>query len=275
MSYLVHHLNCGTMCPHCARLFDAERSLLQRGRFVCHCLLVETPRGLVLVDTGLGTADVSQARQRLGRAFVQMMSPVLSRDETAIEQIRALGYSPGDVQHILPTHLDPDHAGGLSDFPQARVHVYRPELHAALVPRFPDNFRFRAAQFNHGPLWAVHDQPTETFFGLPAIRPVADLDILMVPLVGHTRGHVGVAVKHGQRWVLHCGDSYYHRAQLSEDPIVPIGIEVFQVVVQTLPDARKQSLRAVQALARAHSDEIDFFCAHDPVEFERMAGQVA
>ncbi len=37
--------------------------------------------------------------------------------------MKRLGYSINDVRHIILTHLDLDHAGGLHDFPNAAVHV--------------------------------------------------------------------------------------------------------------------------------------------------------
>lgn len=47
----VHHLNCGCMCPLGGPLMDGF-SRSPTARLICHCLLVETERGLVLVDTG-------------------------------------------------------------------------------------------------------------------------------------------------------------------------------------------------------------------------------
>ena len=35
--------------------------------------------------------------------------------ETAVQQVKALGYSPSDVRHVLLTHLDRDHAGPEAD----------------------------------------------------------------------------------------------------------------------------------------------------------------
>ena len=53
----VHHINCGTFCPVGGALMDG-RSRGLRGRLVCHCLLLETNDGLILVDTGLGLRDM-------------------------------------------------------------------------------------------------------------------------------------------------------------------------------------------------------------------------
>jgi hypothetical protein len=63
----IHHLNCGTLCPHGARLINGEDGWLAPGRIVCHCLLIEVGDGLVLLDTGFGTEDTRNPRQ-LGAA---------------------------------------------------------------------------------------------------------------------------------------------------------------------------------------------------------------
>ena len=59
----LHHLNCISSCPLGGRLMDGRSSgVLQRGALCCHCQLLETDRGLVLVDTGFGLADVAAPR---------------------------------------------------------------------------------------------------------------------------------------------------------------------------------------------------------------------
>ena len=56
-------------------------------------------------------------------------------EETAAHQIAALGYSLDEVRHIVLTHLDLDHAGGMADFPRAQVHVLAAEHNAAFKAR--------------------------------------------------------------------------------------------------------------------------------------------
>ena len=84
---------------------------------MCHCLLVETDEGLVLIDSGLGTDDLGE-NSRLPAAFRFLSSPP-SDGPTALHHVLRLGFSPSDVRHIVLTHLDMDHAGGISDFPAA------------------------------------------------------------------------------------------------------------------------------------------------------------
>lgn len=267
----IHHMNCGTMCPVCRRLINGIGGFFERASMVCHCLLLETEQGLVLVDTGLGQSDVREPNKRLGVGFVALLSPQLKMEETALAQIQALGFKRADVKHIVPTHLDPDHAGGLSDFPDAQVHVFEPEHRHAMNPSLRDSLRFRKVQFEHGPNWNIHTETPETWFGFQAIRPIAGIDLLMVPLIGHTRGHVGVAVKQGAKWLLHCGDAYFHRSEVAAFPetAMPAVLAFFEKLVQTLPAERVATQARLRKLAKHHGGEVELFCAHDPVEFAR------
>jgi glyoxylase-like metal-dependent hydrolase (beta-lactamase superfamily II) len=148
---IVHHLNCGTMCPVGGRLMDGPGRGPGPARLVCHCLLIESERdGLVLVDTGLGLRDVRRPRPRLDGTFLSIMRLPLREEETAVRQIERLGYRASDVRHIVLTHLDFDHAGGLEDFPDATVHVLEAEHHAAAGSRsgFVARGRYRPMQWD-------------------------------------------------------------------------------------------------------------------------------
>jgi len=59
----------------------------------------------------------------LSRFFLFLLSPDFREEHTALRQIERLGYHPRDVRHIVLSHLDFDHAGGLDDFPHATVHM--------------------------------------------------------------------------------------------------------------------------------------------------------
>ncbi|HMJ38052.1 MAG TPA: MBL fold metallo-hydrolase, partial [Verrucomicrobiae bacterium] len=127
----VHHLNCGSLCPHGRRLINGDGSLRDRGLIVCHCLAIEAGEELILVDTGFGIEDAQDPR-RLGVQRLVNARPEVGT--TALKQLEGLGFTASDVRHIVTTHLDPDHTGGLPDFPAAEVHVFAPELEAALHP---------------------------------------------------------------------------------------------------------------------------------------------
>ncbi|HEY5206135.1 MAG TPA: MBL fold metallo-hydrolase, partial [Roseiarcus sp.] len=126
----IHHLNCGSLCPRGGKLFGGSGGPLSPAPMCCHCLLIEGDDGMILVDSGLGVEDVNEPR-RLGFLFNAMLRPRLDVAETALRQVADLGFRPSDVRHIVPTHLDLDHAGGIADFPDAAVHIFADELRAA------------------------------------------------------------------------------------------------------------------------------------------------
>lgn len=267
----VHHLNCGSLRPLGARFIDGEPGYLRRARLVCHCLLLETDSGLVLVDTGFGEQDVAD-RKRLG-GFRHLIQPVLDTEEPAVRQVVRLGFAVEDVRHIVLTHLDLDHAGGLPDFPSARVHVLATEHAAATGPlKPPDKLRYRAAQWAHGPDWSLYEPGGEPWFGFDAVRSLKDLpeEILMVPLAGHTRGHAGVAVDLGDKWLLHAGDSYFFHGEMDpERRWCSPGLRVFQTLAEVDRKARLANQRRLHELALGHRDEVELFSAHSATELRR------
>jgi glyoxylase-like metal-dependent hydrolase (beta-lactamase superfamily II) len=271
----VHHLNCGTLCPVSARLINGAGSWLARGRMVCHCLLLETKSGLALVDTGLGTGDIADPRHRLNVPFVTVTGPRLVREETALAQLERLGLPAREVRHIVPTHLDLDHAGGLSDFPDAEVHVDADE-HAAAMARRTSNERgrYRPRQWAHHPRWQLHRQGPggDRWYGFDAVRalPGSDDEVLLVPLPGHTRGHSAVAVRSDRGWLLHAGDAYFFHGEVhGAKPRCPPGLVLFQRLIAVDHAARLRNRDRLRALVREHGHEVRVFSAHCPVELER------
>jgi glyoxylase-like metal-dependent hydrolase (beta-lactamase superfamily II) len=240
------------------------------GRMVCHVLLVEDADGLVLVDTGFGTPEVRDPR-RLGRPFGALARPVLEEAETAVAQVRELGFDPVDVRHIVMTHLDFDHAGGLADFPGAEVHVFAREHEVAMNPSSRERPRYLAPQWEHGPQWVKHDVEGDEWLGFESVRvlPGGGDDLLMIPLPGHTRGHTGVAVRRPDGWLLHCGDAYFHRGEVGTPSRCPAGLRLYQSVTGVNSKLRLQNLERLQELARQHPDDLTLLCSHDPVVLER------
>jgi len=265
----IHHLNCGTMCPHGARLINGEGGLLEAGRIVCHCLLIEAGDGLVLVDTGFGTGDVRKPRQ-LGPLF-SLMGAKVELGETALKQVEALGFAAGDVRHIVTTHLDPDHSGGLPDFPEAEVHVFAPELDAALDPGLRDRQRYLEPHFEHGPRWVSHDVEGDEWLGFESVRilPGIDAEVLLVPLVGHSRGHTGIAVNAPDGWFLHCGDAYFHHGEVASPPHCPPGLRIFQRLMAADNSSRVANRERLRELAARHGEEARLLCSHDPFGLEQ------
>ncbi len=267
----VHHLNCGSLCPQGRRLVNGEGGLLERARVVCHCLAIEVGNGLVLVETGFGMDDARNPGQ-LGAAFRLAMSPRPKEETTALRQIEALGFSAADVRHIVTTHLDLDHAGGLPDFPDAEVHVLAAELEAALHPSLRERSRYiGGAHWKHDPRWVTHGAGGDEWLGFESVRilPDVDVEIALVPLIGHTRGHTGVAIREGEGWLLHCGDAYFNHREVESPPSCPPALRLFQTLMAADNAARKANRDRLRELASRRGDEVALICAHDPHELDR------
>lgn len=263
------------MCPIGGRLvastFTGSGGLLSRARLVCHCLLIEGAHGLILCDTGFGTADLAAAKQRLGGFFVLSTGLVLDPGQTALAQIKALGFRPEDVRDIVVTHLDLDHAGGLSDFPKARVHVHRTEHAAAHLPQgFIASQRYKPVQWAHGPDWRLYETAGDRWLGFEAVRLLSPLDdVLLVPLQGHTRGHSGIAVRDERGWLLHAGDSYFDEREVADPPYCPPAIAAYQRLMATDDGLRRRNQERLRGLHHEHP-EIRLFCAHSAAELKQL-----
>jgi glyoxylase-like metal-dependent hydrolase (beta-lactamase superfamily II) len=265
----VHHLNGGTMYPPLV------------GRIVCHVLLCETDGGLLLVDTGFGLADVADPAARIG-AGRRLLRPVLAPDETIVRQVVALGHHPEDVRHIVLTHLDTDHTGGLADFPWAQVHVTAAERSAANAPATRmERQRYRPVQWAHQPNVVTYGEAGgagEPWFGFDGVHQLTAIDerVVLVPLAGHTRGHAAVAIDAGARgWLLHAGDAMFDRAVIAgpddppEDHRPRRTTRAFERAAAVDRSRLAGNHARLAALHTARPREATVLCAHDPVLFDR------
>ena len=270
----IHYLKCGTNCPVGGALFDGF-STGPLASIPCAAQLVETDAGLVLIDTGYGTQDVREPHPRLSKFFHGLLNIRFRMEETALHQVRQLGYSARDVRHIVLTHLDFDHAGGLEDFPEARVHVMEAERSAAERKRrgFIARRRYRSDQWDDVRDWRTYARGGERWFGFERVRQLDGLppEILMIPLPGHTYGHAGVAVNTGGSWVLNAGDAYFYRGEMDvAHPRCTPGLRFYQALMEVDRKRRLTNQQRLRELKRQHGSQVSIFCSHDQHDLERM-----
>lgn len=263
----IHHLNCGTMYPRFPR---GTQSIL-------YCLLVESRDGLILIDTGYGIQDYEHPTWFTGM-FIRSLGIPRLLEETAAYQVERLGFSRADVRHAILTHLHSDHAGGLRDFPEAQVHVHALEYKAIQNPRGLKERFYDRAHWSHGPRWVIHAREEKAdWFGLRNLRvpEVGPLDVRLIPLHGHTRGHCGVALQTSSGWLLHCGDATYPFYQENK----PVGaMKPLPNYVMAPPKWLERNLigehtARLKALHAAHSDEIQIICSNDSITYSMERSQ--
>jgi glyoxylase-like metal-dependent hydrolase (beta-lactamase superfamily II) len=269
LSMKIHHLNCATFCPFGGHLMDGMTPGIGLARLVCHTLLIESEQGLILIDTGLGMRDIQHPKDRINSFFKNLVRPVLIENETAYFQIKQMGFHPKDVRHIILTHLDFDHAGGLDDFPNAMVHVMEAERRATKNRNtFVARGRYSLPQLSQEKHWNTYFPEGERWFGFQSVRDLEGLppEILLIPLYGHTEGHAGVAIKTDAGWLLHAGDAYFFHGEMDTTYHCTPGLRAYQKFMAANAHLRMSNQQRLRQLSHHHKD-VTIFCAHDAVEY--------
>jgi glyoxylase-like metal-dependent hydrolase (beta-lactamase superfamily II) len=234
-------------------------------------LLVEADNGLVLVDSGFGVDDVADPARRLGPTRF-LLRPAFDGNETAVRQIERLGFRPEDVRHIVTTHFDFDHIGGISDFPHAVIHVTAAEVRGAMArATFAERLRFRPAQWKHRPHIVEHTPDGDKWRGFAVAEELVDISpgIVLISLPGHTRGHACVAVDAGHRWILHAGDAFYHHGQLDGRSPIPRVVRVAEPLLAFDRSKLADNHARLTELYQRHERDLFVVCSHDAVLYER------
>jgi N-acyl homoserine lactone hydrolase len=147
----------------------AQRTL----KMVSGCYLVETSNGKhILIDSG-SPADFS----------LPPGSPPAENEKNVIEHLSDLGLQPDDIDILICTHFDVDHAGYHDVFTQAELVVQRE--HYVLAQSGHPRFAAARAHWDHPDLrYRLIDGDTELLPGLELIETS-----------GHTPGHQSVLVR--------------------------------------------------------------------------------
>lgn len=254
----VHHLNCGSM-------------RFPTSPLVCHVLLLETDGGLVLIDAGFGLGDIADPTSRIGW-FRRVIRPVFDPAETAIRQIQCLGFRAADVRHILLTHLDYDHIGGVSDFPDATVHVTSAEAFGAFQrPTFLERRRYANAQWAQKSTIVEHAPGVEAWEGFAGVTRLHDVapGVLLVPLPGHSRGHAAYAIEIGNHQILHVGDGFYHHSTLDGRGRMPLLLRLQESVITFDRHVMRRNQRRLFELQQRRGTNLELINAHSPVLYQR------
>jgi N-acyl homoserine lactone hydrolase len=185
------------------------------------CFLVEHPSaGPVLIDTGFHGSVAVSPRSNLGAFGTVIYRDIDMRaEQAAAAQLRAKGIEPSSVRTVVMTHLHPDHASAISDFPEATLLVSSAEWEAATEGGQRDGYVQR--QFDHGFDYRLVDFTSEhanSFAGFARSFDVfGDGSVRIVFTPGHTLGHMSVVLQTASGELLVAGDAIFMHRTLADD----------------------------------------------------------
>jgi len=160
---------------------------LNRVAFQLRCLLVDTGKQRILVDTGLGDKLSGKEQEQNN----------LTGERRLLSSLEAVGIGPTDVNLVINTHLHNDHCGGNTrygeggelapTFPWATYCVQRLELADAAFPNERTQATYRREN------WEPLQQTGQLRILSGDTRLTGEVSVMVTP--GHTRAHQCVLIE--------------------------------------------------------------------------------
>ncbi|MBQ7472902.1 MAG: N-acyl homoserine lactonase family protein [Oscillospiraceae bacterium] len=227
----IHLLRCGTISLSHDALFGGKTGLVSTLRgaaapltdrvpLPCYCYLIEHPKGLILVDAGVGRAfspsgvfDAKASASLIGAPLTAYLHPSVENGMSISEQLSRRGLKSEDLDLVLLTHLDADHVGGLHELRGAKRFLLSEDEYY---------WSCRAVYKLRQPCALWMDMPIERFWyrGSPlgtnrwAYDLFDDESVMLINLPGHTDGLCAVMVRNGGRFALLASDAALCRENL-------------------------------------------------------------
>jgi glyoxylase-like metal-dependent hydrolase (beta-lactamase superfamily II) len=211
------------------------------GRLDYFVWLVRNDSRTFLVDTGFGAL----AAKRRGREFLLPPRAGLSR----------LGVAAGAVDDVIVTHLHYDHAGGLDEYANARIHLQDRELNYATGRHMREQFFSHSFEVDEicGVVHDVYRGRVEFHDGDAELAPGLSVHLIG----GHTMGIQCVRVKTAVGFIVLASDAAHYYANMEQVRPFPIVFHLGDMVA---------GFRRLRELADAPQLVVP---GHDPLVMQR------
>ncbi len=223
--------------------------------------LIEHPKGLILVDTGWhrdmspeGVYDKKAQIKSLGsRVLYNVNQGQIPLGEAVDEQLATMGIKPSDLDYVLLTHLDCDHANGLRAVKDAKhILVVAEELECARKNGF---IRYKKKWWEGVDMQTIEWNGTEGPAG-KSFDLFGDGSIKMINIPGHCDGLCAVKItREDGKYVLLFSDGGY--ATKSWKEMITSGVSLDKEMQRkSLMWIREQSMDAncIESLATHDTD---------------------
>ncbi len=193
------------------------------------CFLIEHRDGLVLFDTGIDPAimsDKGYIKQAIGRFLLPRIFRFKVAATDRIDHVLAKeGVTASDIRMAVISHLHFDHVGGIAQIPRASLLVSAREWSILSEPHpeyewiLREHIEIPSAKWRQISFGPTDDPLFEGFDGVDDVA--GDGSMILLPTPGHTRGSMSMLIRQ-EGWdpILLVGDLTYETSLLEQD-IVP------------------------------------------------------
>lgn len=225
---------------------------------------IEHPKGKILFDTGWnremspnGEFDKKAQIRSLGsRLLYSVNQGRIAKGEAVNEQLEAMGVKPSEIDYVLLSHLDCDHANGLRQVADAKhVLVSKAEYEGAKRHDFQTRVRFQSRWWRGVDLRTFDWNGTEGPVG-KSYDVLGDGSLVMVNIPGHSEGLCALKITNAEgKYVLLFADGGYATKSWKEMITSGISLDKRQQR-RSLEWIREQSMSpdCVESLASHDSD---------------------
>ncbi|MBX9768945.1 MAG: MBL fold metallo-hydrolase [Bdellovibrionales bacterium] len=210
------------------------------------------PEGTFVVDTGVPEEindenyyDCDQYNKVFYKRNMSFSIPASDVFRTRLKQI---GIDPALVKKVLITHFHADHTGGIADLPQAEIITGAgnwPKHVGSFTCRLPSGFSPKQVEYVDGAFGQFDKSKTLT----------SDGKVRIVPLIGHTPGHAGLAINDGGVTFLLAGDATFDQDQTERGAVCGVS-EALNDARDTQRLMKQQGVRFNTVLLPAHDPAV-------------------
>lgn len=213
--------------------------------------LVEIKERKILIDTGWSSECAVHAIKHMGFGLWFASEPVINEENSAYNQLRKMGINSIDIDAVILTHLDCDHASGLADLKGVK-HIYTTEEEWQKANTGDVRYNKKFWKDIDFEFFQMTDDSTAPFGKSCDLFGDGSVKIIFTP--GHSAGSVAVIVNDNNKFAVIAGDNGYNRSSWDNITLPgPIYNE----------ENMKKALQWIQEM-NCKENCIGIFAAHDP-----------